>query len=77
VIVFSVQGSVTKHRACGFWNYGVSFSPSARVKVKTPKVGYRASLMITFCVTRSKLALRIGEANILRIASLSRMDRPS
>jgi len=26
VVAFSVQGSVTKHRACGFWNYGVSFS---------------------------------------------------
>jgi hypothetical protein len=52
-------------------------SLSARVKVITPKVGYRASLMIIVCVTRSKLALRIGEATILRIAFLSCMDRLS
>jgi len=76
VAVFCFQGSVTKHRACGFWNYSV-ISLSARVKFMTPKVGYIVSLMITVCVTRSKLALRTGEANMLRIASLSRVDRPS
>jgi hypothetical protein len=77
VVVLSVHGSSDETSCLLFLELWSVISPSARVKVITPKVGYRASLMITVCVTRSKLALRIGEANILRIASLSRVERPS